>query len=30
MEMKFYQCTICGQIAAIVKETGVRVWITDV
>ena len=23
MEMKFYQCTICGQIAAIVKETGV-------
>ena len=23
MEMKFYQCAICGQIAAIVKETGV-------
>lgn len=23
MEMKFYQCAICGQIVAIVKETGV-------
>ena len=23
MEMKFYQCAICGQIAAIVKETDV-------
>lgn len=23
MEMKFYRCAVCGQIAAIVKETGV-------
>ena len=23
MKMKFYQCSICGQIVAIVKETGV-------
>lgn len=23
MEMKFYQCSICGQIVGIVKETGV-------
>lgn len=23
MEMKFYQCSVCGQIVAIVKETGV-------
>ena len=25
MEMKFYQCAHCGQIVAIVKETGVPV-----
>ena len=23
MEMKFYKCSVCGQIVAIVKETGV-------
>ncbi len=25
MEMKFYKCSVCGQIVAIVKETGVPV-----
>ena len=29
MEMKFYHCSHCGQIIAIVKETGVPLFAVE-